>query len=260
MTGSSDDTIAEMVEHAEFALGEGFTALKLDPIPAGHQKMSQSRLIAESVERLAAVRDTVGWDMDIGIEIHRKLVPGDAVVLPAELEKFRPFFYEDAIQPNSMEAHAQVGRKVNLPIAIGERHHDIHEFHDLLSRDSIHYVRPDVGLAGGITHVKKIATRAEACRAGVVLHNFISPLLTAASVQVVTAIPNSKTLEYCMWDEEPPNGDLLTATVECQGGYLIPPTDPGLGVEINEGFLTQYPFEAGTPGALLDLSGAVASH
>jgi galactonate dehydratase len=260
MDGSSSNTLDEMVERAKFAQSEGFTALKIDPLPEGHQNLSESRLIEESVRRTEAVREAVGWDMDIGIEIHRKLVPGTAVSLATELAIFRPLFYEDAIQPDSMDAHTHVAQKVNIPIAIGERHHTIHEFRDLLANDSIHYVRPDVGAAGGITHTKKIATLAESCHAGVVLHNFLSPLLTAASAQVVTAIPNSTTLEYCMWDEGSPNGDLLSVGLNRQGGYLIPSESPGLGVEVNEAFIDEHPYKAGAPGAIVDLSGAVASH
>ncbi|MEX0762654.1 MAG: mandelate racemase/muconate lactonizing enzyme family protein [Dehalococcoidia bacterium] len=259
MAGSSSEATETLVERARFAVDEGFTALKLDPLPANHQLLSRSQLIEESVNRMAAVRETVGWEMDIGVEIHRKLVPGDAIVLASELEKFRPLFYEDAIQPNSMDAHAQVERKVKIPIAIGERHHTVHEFRDLLARDAIHYVRPDVGVAGGITHIKKIATLAESFHAGVVLHNFLSPLLTAASVQAVMAIPNNTTLEYCMWDEEAPNSELLTKRVTRQGGYVIPPEEPGLGIEVNEEFLTTYPFKDGIPGSALDNSGAVAA-
>ncbi|MBI4306923.1 MAG: mandelate racemase/muconate lactonizing enzyme family protein [Chloroflexi bacterium] len=259
MAASSNDSIDRLVERATFAKKEGFTALKVDPLPAGHQLLSRSELFDQSVKRMAAVRETVGWEIDIGVEIHRMLVPGDAIMLAVELVKFRPLFYEDSIQPNSMEAHAQVERKVRLPIAIGERHHTIHEFRDLLARDAIHYARPDVGLAGGITHVKKIAALAESCHAGVVLHNFISPLLTAAAVQVVTAIPNHTTLEYCMWDEEPPNCELLKKRVNRQGGYVIPSEEPGLGIEVNEDFIAKHPFQAGTPKAGVDLSGAVSA-
>jgi galactonate dehydratase len=180
-------------------------------------------------------------------------------MLAAELAKFRPLFYEDPIQPNSMNAHSEMAQKINLPIAIGERHQTIFEFRDLLANGTIQYVRPDVGVAGGITHIKKIATFAEGFHAGVVLHNFISPLLTAASVQVVTAIPNNTTLEYCMWDEESPNSELLLRRVTREGGYVIPPEEPGLGIVVNEEFLTSRPFKPGTPRALRDLSGAVAS-
>ncbi|HEX2036287.1 MAG TPA: mandelate racemase/muconate lactonizing enzyme family protein [Chloroflexota bacterium] len=260
MAGSSEAEVDALVERARFAAGEGFTALKLDPLPPMHQRLSQSRVIEETVQRVAAVRETVGWDMDIGVEVHRKLVPGDAIALAGYLEPFRILFYEDPIRPLSMEAHAEVARKVRIPIAIGERHHTIHEFRDLLATGSIQYVRHDVGLAGGLSHGKKIATLAEAFHAGVITHNFISPLLTAASVQLDLAIPNCTLQEYCMWDEEAPARDLVKAPLQREGGYLLPPEQPGLGVEVDETFLQQYPFKAGTPGAPLHEDGSVALH
>jgi galactonate dehydratase len=245
MAGSSNEAIDTLVERARFAVREGFTALKLDPLPPHYQRLSQAKVIEETVRRLAAVRETVGWDLDIGVEIHRKLVPGDAIALAGHLVPLRPLFYEDPIPPLSMLAHAEVASKVTIPIAIGERHHTIHEFCDLLAHHSIHYVRPDVGLAGGLTHCKKIASLAESFHAGVITHNFISPLLTAASIQLDTAIPNCTLQEYCLWDEESPARDLLQAPLRREGGYIIPPEAPGLGVAVDEAFLEKYPFRAG---------------
>jgi galactonate dehydratase len=260
MAGSSTQPLERLVASARWAKEEGFTALKLDPLPPDHQLMSQSRLIEQTVERLAAVREMVGWELDIGLEIHRKLVPGDAIALARELERFRPLFYEDPIQPLSVEAHAEVARQISLPLAIGERHHTIHEFRDLLERALLRYVRPDVGLAGGLTHCKKIATLAEAFHAGVVTHNFISPLLTAASIQLDVAIPNCTLQEYCLWDEEAPARDLLSVPLRREGGFIAAPEAPGLGVEVNEQFLSDHPFTAGTPRSLLHADGSVAVH
>ncbi|HUE76220.1 MAG TPA: mandelate racemase/muconate lactonizing enzyme family protein [Chloroflexota bacterium] len=246
MAGSSNEEIDTLVERAKFAVGEGFTAIKLDPLPPHHRQLSQARIIDETVRRLAAVRETVGWDLDIGVEVHRKLVPGDAIALAGHLVPLRPLFYEDPIPPLSIMAHAEVANKVTLPLAFGERHHTIYEFRDLLAHYSVQYVRPDIGLAGGLTHCKKIATLAESCHAGVITHNFISPLLTAASIQLDAAIPNCTLQEYCMWDEETPARDLLKSPLKRDGGFIIPSEEPGIGVEVDEAFLTNYPFRLRT--------------
>lgn len=244
MAKSSDDSIDVLADRAREAVREGFTALKMDPLPANYKRLSQSQLIEEAVQRFAAVRETVGWAVDIGIEIHRKLVPGDAIMLAGHIEQLRPLFYEDPIPPLSTEAHAEIARQVRLPLAIGERQFTVHEYRDLLERARIRYVRPDVGLAGGITHCKKIASLAEAFHAGVITHNFISPLLTAASIQLDAAIPNCTLQEYCMWDEEEPARSLLTTPLRREGGYVTPPEGPGLGVEVNEAFIASHPFTA----------------
>ncbi len=260
MDGSSQQTLDQIVERAKFALKEGFTAIKLDPLPPNHQNLSHSRLIEEVLKRLGALREVVGWDIDIGVEVHRKLVPGPGIHLAQYLEPFRIMFYEDPITPDSIDAHVQVAEKVVIPVAFGERHHTIHEFRDLLTRNAVHYLRPDVGLAGGITHCKKISTLAESFQAGIIPHNFISPLLTAASVQWVTAIPNLTLQEYCMWDEQEPRKGLLKTPLKREGGYLIPPEAPGLGVEVNEDFIKAHPYTPPQPRALQHLDGSVAVH
>ena len=211
------------------------------------------KVIDETVRRLGAVREAVGWELDIGVEIHRKLVPGDAVALAGYLEPLRPLFYEDPIPPLSMGAHAEVAAKVRIPVAIGERHHTVHEFRDLLATGSIQYVRPDVGLAGGLTHCKKIAALAEAFHAGVITHNFISPLLTAASVQLDAAIPNCTLQEYCMWDEEAPARELLKTPAHARGGLPHPAGGAGAGRRGGRGVPLPVPLRGG--GARIAVSG-----
>jgi len=254
------DTVDELVASARWAVKEGFTAVKLDPLPSGYQQMRHARLVEEVLTRLSAVREAIGLDVDLCVEIHRKLVPAEAISLAGHLKPLRIFFYEDPILHDSMDAHAQVARKVDLPLAIGERHHTIFEFRDLLARDAVHYVRPDVGLAGGISHCKKIAALAEAYHAGVITHNFLSPLLTAASIQLDVAISNCVLQEYNIGDESPPQSDLLTQGLRREGGYIIAPEGPGLGVEVNEGFIDKYPFEPMRSRAPLHEDGSVAYH
>ena len=256
----SGDTPEELAASARSAVDQGFTAVKLDPLPSDYQKMRHARVIEEVVQRLTAVRDVIGLDVDLCVEIHRKLVPADAIALAQYLKPLRIFFYEDPILHDSMESHAQVASKVDLPLAIGERHHTIYEFRDLLARDAVHYVRPDVGLAGGITHCKKIATLAEAHHAGVITHNFLSPLLTAASIQLDIAIPNCTLQEYSIGDETPPQSELLKEGLRREGGYIEAPEGPGLGVEVDEAFMGKYPFEPTRSLAPLHEDGSVAYH
>jgi galactonate dehydratase len=212
---------------------------------------SHAGMIHQAVERVAAVREALGWEVDIIVEGHRKLGPGEAVALATELEPLRPYFYEDPILHDSIDAHREIGRKIRVPLAAGERHLTMYEFRDLLAEGSIQFVRPDVGLAGGLTHCKKIAVVAEAFHAQVVAHNFFSPLLTAATVQLYTAIPNAGTMEYNADDEEVyPRTELLKARVVREGGYLIVPDGAGLGVEVNEEAINGFPpFSAWNPAS-----------
>jgi len=260
MAGSSMNTLEEIVQRAEHAVKEEFTALKLDPLPPGHQHLSFSALVEEVCKRLSAVREVIGSEMELGIEIHRKLVPSEAINLAQYLQPFRLLFLEDPIPPNSVDAQVQVTRNISIPVAYGERCLSIYDFRDLLTRDGVHYLRPDVGVAGGLTHYRKIAALGEAFHAGMIPHNFISPLLTAATTQADMAIPNCTMQEYCFWDEEPPNCELLKTPLKREGGYLIPPEAPGLGVEVNEEFMSKYPYRAGEPRTPLHRDGSVAVH
>jgi galactonate dehydratase len=122
---------------------------------------------------------------------------------------------------------------VSVPVANGERLNTIWEFRELLARGGTQYVRPDLGLAGGLTHGKKIAALAESYHAAVVTHNFLGPVLTAASVHLDIAIPNVVTQEYIEMDERH-HPAAFRGRVVREGGYLLAPEAPGLGIELDE--------------------------
>ena len=223
----------EIVANATTAAAEGFTAVKFDPLPVGYQDMSQDRLIRSTVDLTAAVRTAVGPDVDLILELHRKLTPMQAVALVEAVAPLHPLFVEDPIQIDSISSQADIARRLAVPFAEGERLHTIWEFRELLAQGGSQYVRPDVGLAGGLTHCKKIAAIAESYHAAVVTHNCLGPVLTAASVHLDASIPNFLVQEYTMIDEGPASAAFKTA-VRREGGYLLVPDAPGLGVVLDE--------------------------
>lgn len=230
------DTPDQILDIARAAAEEGFTAVKLDPLPSGYQDMSQARLIATARDQVAAAREGAGQDVDIIVELHRKLTPMVAIALTESLAEFQPLFVEDPIQIDSIMSQGEIAQRVTVPIANGERMHSIWEFRELLAHGGPQYVRPDVGLAGGLSHCKKIAALAESYHCAVVTHNFLGPILTAASVHLDTCIPNFVTQEYSKNDEAPENRVFQT-TLHRSGGYLPIPEAPGLGVELDETLL-----------------------
>ncbi|MGH2347745.1 MAG: mandelate racemase/muconate lactonizing enzyme family protein, partial [Chloroflexota bacterium] len=218
----------EVAAQARAAVGEGFTAIKFDPIPAGFADMTLDQLVGAVVERVAAAREAVGSAADLILELHRKLTPPQAIPIAAAVAPFHPLFIEDPIQIDSIQSQAEIARRITCALANGERLHTIWEFRELLVQGGSQYVRPDVGLAGGLTHCKKIAAIAESFHAAVVTHNFLGPLLTAASVHLDVAIPNFITQEYALVDE----GSFAAAfpgTFRRVGGYIGAPEGPGLG-------------------------------
>jgi galactonate dehydratase len=145
--------------------------------------------------------------------------------------QFNPLFVEDPVQIDSIVSQSDIARRLTQPIANGERMHSIWEFREMLVNGGSQYVRPDVGLAGGLTHCKKIAAIAESFHSAVVTHNFLGPVLTAAAVHLDTSIPNFVVQEYTLSDESP-KWSAFEGILRRDGGYLIPPEVPGLGIKL----------------------------
>ena len=214
--GSTPETMAAA---AREAVEEGFTALKFDPLVGGYQDMAVDRLIKTARDLTAAAREAGGPDLDLIVELHRKLTPLTAVSLAEALAEFNLYFLEDPIQIDSIVSQADIARRINVPVGNGERLTTIWEFRELLEKGGPQYVRPDVALAGGLTHCKKIAAIAEAHHCAVVTHNFLDPLVTAAALHLDTSIPNFITQEYTTGDEEPRHAVFKTSWKR-DGGYV----------------------------------------
>lgn len=229
------------VTAATDAVTSGFTAIKFDPFaegPSGFQARTHARRVQEAVATVGAVREAVGWDVDIALELHRKFGPAEALVFADQIAHLNVFMLEDALQPDSADSWGELASKVRIPMGAGERHDSIYEFKELLARNAAQFVRPDIGTAGGFTACLKIAGMAEAHHAEMIFHNYVSPLLTAATLQICAAIPNVRTLEYTLLDEQPPRDGLLAKGLRREGGWLNVPEGPGLGVDLAPDFAT----------------------
>ena len=232
---------------AKAAVEEGFTAIKFDPVTSDCHDKGQARMIQTADEKTAAAR---GLDLDLIIELHRKLTPMVSIALAEALKPFHVFFLEDPIQIDSISAQAHISQKSTVPFGNGERFVSIWEFRELLEQGGPQYLRPDVALAGGISHCKKIAAIGESYHCAVVTHNFLGPLITAASLHFDASIPNFITQEYSKGDEAPHNAVYQYAH-QREGGYIPIPDAPGLGVELVEDLIDKTPFtpinKASTP-------------
>jgi len=135
--GVSGDTPSECAEGAKKVMDQGFSALKFTPMPNNWAELTYSRMITLALEMVSAVRETVGWDFDIGIEIHRNMQPHEAIAFCKEVAYLKPYFIEDPIVPDSVESMASVSSKIDLPLAVGERNVGVWEF-----REYAHMVKP----------------------------------------------------------------------------------------------------------------------
>ena len=254
-------TVEDLYDSAKTAAADGFTAVRFTPFVEDDDRqyynMRYPAMIEEAVQRVAAVREAVGNDVDICVEIHRRLGIPEAIELAREIQQFRILFYEDPTTPDSNESMAEIARNISIPIATGERMHTIWEFRELLAQRGAQYIRPDVCLAGGLTHCKKIAAVAESFNVGVIPHNPLTPISTAACVQLDACIPNFVLQEYT-GEDKPPKSLMVKKPLKLVDGYLIIPDEPGIGVEINDEFFASHEYTPRPINTPLREDGSVA--
>ncbi len=232
-----------LIAEAKRLKAAGFTALGhlnplLDEDETTPYYKSHARKMHDAIETVRLLREAVGPDIDLCIEIHRRLTPPEAIALGRGIEQYTPMFFEDPLRPNSFDAMAWVADHIHIPVATGERFTSMYQFQTLLTRHAVEYLRPDVCLCGGITGTKKIAAIAETHDAQIVPHNPLSPISTAACLQIAACIPNFSIQEYPSRTPEIDGGadllgnDLVTGLADQQDGFIAIPDAPGIGVEL----------------------------
>ena len=218
----------------------GFTALKFDPIPGPWRSFISREVEEEAVENVAAVRQAVGPD----VEMHRRLAPMHAVRIAKNIEQFRPFWYEEPVLAENVDALAAVKREINIPIVTGEELYTKFEFREIFEKQAADIINPDVCNVGGILELKEIAAMAEPYYVAVSPHNYNSTTLgLAATLQVSTNIPNFLITEHFV-NLEGFGQEIAQNPFQVKDGYISIPQGPGLGIELNEDALKQHPLPA----------------
>ncbi len=239
-------------EYAEAALktvADGFTALKFDPFFAdkdGKARYPERTLTRRrgdlAYRRVAAVREAVGPTVDILVEVHGNLGTTSAIEMGRRLAELDPFFYEEPVDAMNVECMVKVSQNVPLPIAAGERLYTRYGFRPYIEKQALDILQPDLGLAGGLSEVKKIATYAETYNMHIQPHNCGGPICTAASVQLDACITNFIIQEWFPY-RGPAFYELVEDALEdrvVDGEFVLPDT-AGLGVTLNEDAIKQYP-------------------
>jgi len=248
----------EVAQACKKAVADGYTALKVMVYQPEHHLMAFGAKVKDMVERIALIRETVGWDVEIGIELHRNMALGESIAAIREFEQFRPLFVEDPIPPDSVLSFGEVAQKSRVPMAAGERNTTIWEFREYVEHGGVHHIRPDVGIAGGITGTRKICALAEAHHQGIIPHAVPSgPVATAAQVQLGFAIPNWEVTEHQVQDSAPWT-KAVKAIVPVINGHWLPNETPGLGVELDHEGLKTIPVIAKVGDTSLKTDGSVA--
>ena len=230
-------------ERAGEYVTRGFTAVKFDPagpytVFGGHQP--SQRRVALSVDFVRKIREAVGEDADLLFGTHGQFTSSGAIRLAARLEPYDPLWFEEPVPPDDLAGMAHVVAATSIPVATGERLTTKTEFARVLEA-GVRIVQPNLGRAGGILEGKKIASLAEAHNAQIAPHLYCGPIVGAANVQLATCSPNFLILEGIL-DWGGFHADLLRVPLQWEDGYLIPPTAPGLGVELNEDVARAHPY------------------
>ena len=222
----------------------GFTAVKFDPVTP-YSAFDPRQLSLEALDLseqfVKTIRAAVGNRCDLLFGTHGQMTPAGAIRLARRLEPYDPLWLEEPVPPEMPEEMAVVARQTTIPIATGERLTTKYEFARVLAHRAASILQMALGRVGGILEAKKIAGMAEAHYVQVAPHLYCGPIAAAADIQLSTCLPNFLIQESIQtWGGF--HAEILTAPLQWQDGYIIPPTGPGLGVELNEAVAAQHPY------------------
>ncbi len=222
-------------------LEEGNTAMKFDPFPPLFPQPRDIPLqeINYVAKIFASIRDAVGDKMEVGIGTHGQLTTSSAIRIASILEEYHPFWFEEPVAPENVDEMARVAAHTNIPIATGERLLTKYEFVEIFKKQAAQIIQLDVGHCGGILESKKIAGMAEAHYASIAPHMYCGPIAAAAAIQLATCSPNFLIQEF---NVSPLHANILKTPIKFEDGYILPPTAPGLGVELDEDTVAAHPY------------------
>ena len=231
-----------IAEEAKKVVEMGYTAMKFDPFG----KIAYTTISPEeaqlSVDRVAAVREAVGPNVDILIEVHARFNVYTAVGLAKRMEQYRPFWYEEPVSQENTNEMRQVRDRINIPVATGERLYLKFPFFDLVKNEAVDILQPDICNAGGITELHKIGSMAEAQHVMMAPHNTNSAVGTVASFHLDTAMPNFLIQEYHAEFYEPHYFQVVQGLPRQKDGYVNLPEGPGLGISLDNELLDKHPY------------------
>jgi galactonate dehydratase len=245
--GDATDVYADpelAARRAAEEVARGFTAVKFDPAGpytamGGHQPRRSDLDRCEAL--IGAVREAVGDRADLLFGTHGQFRASGAIRLARRLEPFDPLWFEEPVPPDDVAGMAEVARATSIPVATGERLTTAYEFARLLEARAASIVQLNVARAGGLLESKKIAALAEVFGAQIAPHCYNGPIGFAANVQLAACSPNLLLVESIR-DGGGFHADLVRAPIEWVDGRVVPPSGPGLGVELDEEVARAHPY------------------
>lgn len=236
------DTAEQMAERSRESVAAGYTALKVLVVPKtlpldGHLPLRHAETL------MAAIRDAVGPEVEIMVDLHARTTPAMAIQYGEVLRPFRPFFLEEPCPPENVGGMADVARALpGIPIATGERLVTRWGFRELLERRACAVIQPDLCHCGGLWEARKIAAMAETYYVSVAPHNPLGPIATAAAVHFALATPNWL-IQEAIRSDVPWRDAVVGGGLPVVDGYILPPAEPGLGISVDEEEAAKHPFQ-----------------
>jgi galactonate dehydratase len=241
-TGNRDMTLGE---RARATVERGYKALKFDPFPGPWQMIVDREVEETAVARMAEVREAVGPKVEVLVEVHRRLAPMHAVRVAKEMTPYRPFWFEEPTPAENLDATAEVRRKIDLPVVVGEALYTKAEFRHAFEKGAADIINPDICNVGGLLELKEIAAMAEPYCVAVAPHgNNSTTVGLAASLHAGAVMPNFLIMEYPVaWES---TGDQIAVEpLRVVNSEIALPTGPGLGIELDEQALERFPVRDG---------------
>jgi galactonate dehydratase len=232
----------QVAAQARAVVDRGFTALKFDPFPGPWRAYIERREEEMAVARVKAVREAVGPDVEILVEVHRRLSPMRAIRVARLMEPHRPYWYEEPVSVRDLGGLVEAKRGISLPVVTGEEIYTKAEFQAVIARRAADILNPDVCNVGGILELREIAAMAEPAHIAVSPHNYNSTTVgLAATLQASAGMPNFLITEYFVNFEEVGRA-IARPPLQVDGSAIALPTTPGLGIDLDEDALARHPY------------------
>jgi galactonate dehydratase len=229
------------VDRALEVVSRGYNAVKVLITPPT-ETLNSIAAYRYAETMMAAMREAVGDDVDIMVDCHGRHSVANAIEFCRVLAPYRPYFIEEPVPPENVDAMAEVRRASPVPIATGERLVTRYQFRELFEKQACQIIQPDLCHCGGLWEAKKIAAMAEAYYLGVAPHNPLGPVANAAALHFALSTPNFLIQEDMLADV-PWRFDVVQHSLKTENGYWLPTDTPGLGIEVNEESAKRHPFK-----------------
>jgi galactonate dehydratase len=232
---------ARVIDLAREVAARGYTAVKVVFVPYSEPLMG-APYAKKLAGIMAALREAVGDRIDIMVDFHGRTYPAVAIEYINAIADYRPYFCEEPVPPENIDALVEVRRAVRVPIATGERLTGRHQFREILEKRAAHVIQPDLCHCGGLLEAKKIAAMAEPYYVGVAPHNPLGPIANAAALHFALSTPNFL-IQEDMLSDVPWRWEVVQSSLRTENGYWLCCDTPGLGVTVDEKAAARHPFE-----------------